>query len=377
MLLDDGVELLDKLLVSGVELCGLDLGLYICGTLVYMLEQLALLQQIVDACQEHLAVEWLGDVGVCAMLIALCAVFLQVLGGEHDDRDVRGGGSGLELLGKLESVHHRHHHVADHQVGHLPARHLQTLLAVGSLDYEVGVLQQRALILAYVVVVVDDEYRGLVGFFAHQLLHLALLLVAVVDVLQRCLVGGRGDGVGVVGYRRAVGLMAGDDHDEVGAHAGMALHPCLAVVEFGERLDQSQSYARAACGALELEEPFKHLARLCAGDALARVAHIDAYVVGLGGERHMDFASCRSVFQCVADEVEHDARHFLLVGDHHAVGVEACGGTVHPYLLALGSQAEVVGPHPHRLDDVKAAEAKLHLAVLYLAEVEDIAHELL
>ena len=36
-----------------------------------------------------------------------------------------------------------------------------------------------------------------------------------------------------------------------------------------------------------------------------------------------------------------------------------------------------VGPHPHRLDDVKAAEAKLHLAVLYLAEVEDIAHELL
>ena len=76
------------------------------------------------------------------MLVAFGTLLLQVLGREHDDGDVRCGGVGLQLLGELQPVHHRHHHIADDQVGHFALCHLQSFLAVGSLEHHVTVLQE-------------------------------------------------------------------------------------------------------------------------------------------------------------------------------------------------------------------------------------------
>ena len=46
------------------------------------------------------------------------AMLLQVLRREHNNRDMRGSRICLQLFSKLQTVHNRHHHIADHQVRH-------------------------------------------------------------------------------------------------------------------------------------------------------------------------------------------------------------------------------------------------------------------
>ena len=115
-------------------------------------------------------------------------MFFEILCSKHDDRDMRSGGIGFELLCKLQTIHHRHHNIADYQVGHLLLSHFQSFFTVGSLQDKEVVLQQCALILSYVVVVVDNQYRRFISLLAHHLLHLALVLIAIVDILQYRLV---------------------------------------------------------------------------------------------------------------------------------------------------------------------------------------------
>ena len=89
------------------------------STLIKILQKLTLSQEILDTGEKHLAVEWFGNIGISSMLITLGAMLLQVLRREHNNRDMRGSRICLQLFSKLQTVHNRHHHIADHQVRHL------------------------------------------------------------------------------------------------------------------------------------------------------------------------------------------------------------------------------------------------------------------
>ena len=74
---------------------------------------------------------------------------------------MRGDGVVLHMLAELQSIHHRHHHVAHNKVGHLLAGHLKAFLPIGSLAHLILPLQNGAQIGADIGIVVDDEQAGL------------------------------------------------------------------------------------------------------------------------------------------------------------------------------------------------------------------------
>ena len=81
----------------------------------------------------------------------------QGTGREQDDGDMRGGDVILDTLTELQTVHHRHHHVAHNQVGHNLIGQLKTLLPVFGFVHLVAVLQDAAQQGTDVGIVVNDE----------------------------------------------------------------------------------------------------------------------------------------------------------------------------------------------------------------------------
>ncbi len=95
------MQLLEELLVTVFQMRLCYFLLCLLGTLIKMLQKLALFQEILDTGQKYLAVEWLGDIGIGSMFITLGTMLLQILGGKHDDRDMRGCRVRLQLFGEL------------------------------------------------------------------------------------------------------------------------------------------------------------------------------------------------------------------------------------------------------------------------------------
>ena len=104
------------------------------------LQAQTVLQQIVDAGEQHIGRERFGDIGVGPALITLHLMLAQGTGREQDDGDMRGGDVILDTLTELQTVHHRHHHVAHNQVGHNLIGQLKTLLPVFGFVHLVAVL---------------------------------------------------------------------------------------------------------------------------------------------------------------------------------------------------------------------------------------------
>ena len=178
------MKLLEELLVAIFEMRGSNLLLCLLRTLEKMLEKLALLQQIIDTSQEHLAMEWLGDIRIGTMLITLSTMFLQILGCKHDDWDMGGCRVCFQLFGKLQTVHHRHHHITNHQIGHFLFGYLQSFFAIDSFLNDIFILQESMLILTDVVVIIDDQDGRAIGILAHQLLDFSTFPLSIVDILQ-------------------------------------------------------------------------------------------------------------------------------------------------------------------------------------------------
>ena len=149
-----------------------------------MLQKLALLQQILNTCQEYLAVERLGDVGIGTMLITLGTMLFQILRRKHNDRDMRGCSMGLQILRKLQTIHHRHHHITDHQVRNFLLGNIQTFLTIGSFQNDIIILQKGMLILTDIIVVIDNQDGWLIRMFAQQLLYFSTFSLSIVDILQ-------------------------------------------------------------------------------------------------------------------------------------------------------------------------------------------------
>ena len=275
-----------------------------------------LVQQIFHTSQKHLAMEGLGDVRVGSLLITFGTMLFQILCREHDDRNVRGGSIGLQLLRKLQSIHDRHHHIAYHQIGHFLAGYLQSLLAIRCLEHKIIILQKGSLILSDIIIVVYDQYGGLFAMLADELLQLAAMTFSVVDILQCSVIAERRKLVGCcrLWLFHKTFLLSGQQDDKASAFSWFTLCPHLTMMQLYERLDQCQSDARSTRRTLGLEEALEHLGELFLVDTFTRILHLEAKPFSLIRQRHMDKATCRGVLQGIAQKIEDYTGEFLLVG---------------------------------------------------------------
>ena len=178
------MQLLEELLVTIFQMRFRNFLLSLLGTLEKTLQKLALFQEILNASQEHLAMEWLGNIGVGSMFVTFCTMLLKILCREHNDWNMRSSRMGFQLFCKHQTVHHRHHYIANHQIGHFPLGNFQSLLAIGSLQNNVGILQKGMLILADVVIIINNQDGWLVGILANQLLDFSTFSFAIIYILQ-------------------------------------------------------------------------------------------------------------------------------------------------------------------------------------------------
>ena len=152
--------------------------------LIKILQELTLSQEILDTGEKHLAVEWFGNIGICSMLITLCAMLLQVLRSEHNNRDMRGSRIRLQLFCQLQSVHNRHHHIADYQVRHLFQGDSQPLFTISSLKNNILILQKCTLILTDIGIIINNQNSRTIGILAYQPLNFSTTSVSIVNILQ-------------------------------------------------------------------------------------------------------------------------------------------------------------------------------------------------
>ena len=113
-------------------------------------------QDGLDAGDDLVEAERLGDIVVAADREAGDLVFGVVLGREEEDR--RGVAGRAEALGDAEAVHVGQHHVEDDQVGFLFEHRRDGLGAVADrTDREAGEAQARGEEVSDVGLVIDDE----------------------------------------------------------------------------------------------------------------------------------------------------------------------------------------------------------------------------
>ena len=112
----------------------------------------------VESCAtQYLNIERLGHIGIGTIFQTLQVGVLVGLGSEQDDRDVIEIDVLLDLFAQGDTIHFRHHHVADYKVGLLAEDILQSLLSVAAcVDMEIG-RQFLAQIVAYLGIVIDNE----------------------------------------------------------------------------------------------------------------------------------------------------------------------------------------------------------------------------
>ena len=107
-----------------------------------ILPQLVAAKQRLDALNQHLDAERLGDVIICPEAVADDLIGLFGLGGQHDDRDIPGIGCGAKSLADLEPVDHGNHQVKEYERGLFGAGLLQTVLTIAAENHLESVLDE-------------------------------------------------------------------------------------------------------------------------------------------------------------------------------------------------------------------------------------------
>ena len=97
---------------------------------------------------------------------------------------MRGCRMGLQILRKLQTIHHRHHHITDHQVRNFLLGNIQSFLTISSFQNDIIILQKGMLILTDIIVVIDNQDGWLIRMFAQQLLYFSTFSLSIVDILQ-------------------------------------------------------------------------------------------------------------------------------------------------------------------------------------------------
>ena len=240
-----------------------------------VLQAVPVLDEVVQTHGEQPGTEGLGNVRVGSALITLDFLLVHGIGGEHHHGDVRGLQLRLQPAATLQPIHHGHHHVADDGVGHVLHGQAYALLAVGRLDNLILVLQYGPHIVAYVLIVVDNEHtRFVVG---RRLARLGL---------QRLLVGSQYGPLFQVGKHGTAGSVGVESSRLPGRHlygeAGTLplgrLHAYGAVVHFDKGLDQSQPDTRAGMVDVYLVEAVEDVLHMLGRHAHAGIGDLQPQV---------------------------------------------------------------------------------------------------
>ena len=141
-------------------------------------QMLPAVDEVFHPCQQHLLIEWLDDVAVGSALVSVGPALVHVAGREQQHGDMARRHIGFQPSAEFQTIHHRHHHVCQHQVGHLAPRCLKPLLAIGSTAHLIIFSQPRAQIGAYVGIVVhhEDVLAGLPVFRCRERVGILLFL---------------------------------------------------------------------------------------------------------------------------------------------------------------------------------------------------------
>ena len=269
-------------------------------------------EQLVDVQFEEIHAEWLLDIVIGSAFAALYFVLVSQSRGEHHHGQVMRLVVFLDSLAELVAVHHGHHHVGNHQVGHVVVDDFQRLLAVFSFQNAVVGLQLFAEEAEKVRVVVDQEQRG------------ALLPVVVV---------GSSGNFGRDGGRHRVVVVQGLDisfafrfqllcgqcdreqrtatfvvfHGDCSAEH-LCIFPCQV---------EPDATALMCLAVFCLIEPFKKVRLVHVADAGSIVGHADEHllaVVETHGDVDASFQRCELV--SVGQQVGHHAVDLALVKRH-------------------------------------------------------------
>ena len=200
----------------------------------------------------------------------------------------------LDAPAALQSIHDRHHDVADDQVGHVSGRQPHPLPAVRCREDVVVGTHQLLDEQPDVPVVVDDEDDGLVGIEGGVVVNRLELGLDVVlpcrrvNVFRSGLRGGRGD------------VTDGERHREACSLVQLAFDGDGASMKLHEGLGQRQTDARAAgMDAVGLVEPVEDVADVVLADTLARVGDLEGQLPGIAAAADGDGAVAGRIFQRV------------------------------------------------------------------------------
>lgn len=150
----------------------------------------------------------------------------------------------------------------------------------------------------------------------------------------------------------------------------------LAVVHVYVRLDERQTDARAADGALRLVEALEEMWQFLSLNTLARIGDAQRVAVVAVLQRNADASILRRILQCVRHYIKVYMLHLVAVCNQHRIVLHA--RHIHAYrdATACRHRAEVLSPCRQFLLQAEAVEVQLSLVVLHLAEVENLAHKL-
>ena len=280
--------------------------------------------------QQLPAGERLDQVVVGARVEALEHPLLAGTRGEHHHRDTEGERVLLQRREQLETVHPRHHHVGEDQVGHAVPGLGQAVGAVDCRVHPVVPRQQVHHVVPDVGVVVDHEDpRDVLARRAsrHGQGLLAGAIGQVRHLLEEALGVAQGGGGAVAAApchrpRGDVGRPEGDPHRQGAAHVQHALRGDVAAVQLGELGHQGQPDAGALVGpggcAVHAVEALEEVRQLAGRNAGAGVGDREDRLVALRAKADRD-ASGEGELQRVRQQVQHDLGPEVTV-DVHLLG---------------------------------------------------------
>ena len=116
-------------------------GSALAGIPVKSTQTLPVLQKITQTGQQEFRPERLGNIGIRSAIVTLYLLVLSGIGSEHHHRYMRGTHLRLEPAAEFHSVHHRHHHIADHSIGHKFLCQFESLFSVGGFNHLIVLTQ--------------------------------------------------------------------------------------------------------------------------------------------------------------------------------------------------------------------------------------------
>ena len=287
-----------------------------------------------------------------------------------------GGDIILHETAKLQTVHHRHHHIAYHQLGNIFLCHSQSLLTVLCFHHIILPGEYRPLIRPHARIVIDYQYKRTIaviiltaGHDGQVLLRNDIFHGIVVDELRISL------------YQRLfvqlfiiARLRFGDSKGEDATLARLTFHTDCATVQVYIRLDDSQSDARTSNRIGCLIETFKDMLCVVARHSLSIISHRDGiYTVGML-QTDDDSTLDRSILYGIGHEIEEYVCYLLPVCNHDIWLFRR--HNTDSDLLSFSHSLEVVSPRLQIRSKVKAVKHECSFIILNLAEFQNLTYHL-